>query len=235
MIRRQEENSGICLTRSFLLEGALCWNFKQGLNDGNPTCRATRNRLKNILDGEIKHYRSGGIGAHELEKYLIFSSNRLRTIEVARLEIVTCAEVTFGLTIRDSKPSESGVQLVSSFTSGTGQVVIKSTRFFQVRWSSSSERETAMFTSPTGKCNGKKCKQRKSWSKSANEAANKVMETEHPKDNPKVPRVPKVRRRVNIRKLVYLVLNTRNQRRVQKRRNLHRRITQRNPTLTSLC
>ena len=51
MTRRQEEDSIICLARSFLLEGALS---KQGSNDGNPTCRADRNSSKDTLDDEIK-------------------------------------------------------------------------------------------------------------------------------------------------------------------------------------
>ena len=42
----------------------------------------------------------------ELEKHLILNSNRLRTSEDARLEIVTYVEAKFGLRIRDSKPSE---------------------------------------------------------------------------------------------------------------------------------
>ena len=57
-----------------------------------------------------------------------------------------------------------------------------------------------------------------------NHAVRKVRETENPNGNPKVPRVPKVRTRVNIRKLGFQVWKIRNQRQVQKHRNLHRRI-----------
>ena len=42
MIRREEKESCICFSRSFPLEGALCWNSKREWNDGNPTCRVTR-------------------------------------------------------------------------------------------------------------------------------------------------------------------------------------------------
>ena len=49
----------------------------------------------------------------------------------------------------------------------------------------------------------------------ANERVKKV------RRNPKVPKDQQVRRRVKSRKLVYLVLNFRNQRQVQKLRNLH--------------
>ena len=44
----------------------------------------------------------------ELEKHLILNSNRLRTFEDARLEVVTYVEAKFGLRIRDSKPSDTG-------------------------------------------------------------------------------------------------------------------------------
>ena len=54
---------------------------------------------------------SAGLEALELEeldKHVILNSNRLRTFEDARLEIVTCVEAKFGLRIRDSKPSDTG-------------------------------------------------------------------------------------------------------------------------------
>ena len=44
----------------------------------------------------------------ELQKYLILNSNRLRTFEDARLEIVTYVEVKFGMMILDSKPRDTG-------------------------------------------------------------------------------------------------------------------------------
>ena len=43
----------------------------------------------------------------ELEKHLIFNSNCVRTLEDARLEVVTYMEANFGLRIRDSKPSDT--------------------------------------------------------------------------------------------------------------------------------
>ena len=43
----------------------------------------------------------------ELEKHFFLNSNRLRTIEDARLEIVTYLEAKFGLRNRDSKPSDT--------------------------------------------------------------------------------------------------------------------------------
>ena len=43
-----------------------------------------------------------------LEKHLILNSNRLRTFEDARLEVVTYVEAKCGLRIRDSKPCHSG-------------------------------------------------------------------------------------------------------------------------------
>ena len=66
----------------------------------------------------------------ELEKHLILNSNRLRTFEDARLEVVTHVEAKFGLRIRDSKPSDTGarghldpmdVDAVNSLSSATGK------------------------------------------------------------------------------------------------------------------
>ena len=56
----------------------------------------------------------------------------------------------------------------------------------------------------------------------AKERVNKVRENQ--KENPKVPKVSKVRTRVKPRKLVYQVLKTRNQRQAQKLRKLHGRV-----------
>ena len=65
----------------------------------------------------------------ELEKHLILNSNRLRTFEDARLEVMTYVEAKFGLIIRDSKPSDTGscghtdpmdVDAVNSRASGEG-------------------------------------------------------------------------------------------------------------------
>ena len=51
--------------------------------------------------------------AEELEKHLILNSNRVRSFEDARLEIVTYVEAKFGLGIRDSKPSHTAWTLRS--------------------------------------------------------------------------------------------------------------------------
>ena len=66
----------------------------------------------------------------DLEKHLILNSNRLRTFEDARLEIVTYVEAKLCLRIRDSKPSDTGsrghsdpvdVDAVNSLSSGKGK------------------------------------------------------------------------------------------------------------------
>ena len=51
---------------------------------------------------------SEGMVSEELEKHLILNSNRFRTFEDARLEIMSYVEATFSLRIRGSKPSEAG-------------------------------------------------------------------------------------------------------------------------------
>ena len=65
-------------------------------------------KLKGMMDDEIKLAGLEELAPEELEKHLILNSNRLRTFEDARLEIVTYVEAKFGLIIRDSKPSDAG-------------------------------------------------------------------------------------------------------------------------------
>ena len=61
---------------------------------------------------------------------MILNSSRLRTLEDARMEIVTYVDAKFGLRIRDSKPSDTGsrghsdpidVGAVSCLSSGKGK------------------------------------------------------------------------------------------------------------------
>ena len=86
-------------------------------------------KMKDKLDDEIKLAGLESLVPEELEKHLIFNSNRLRTFEDARLEVVTYVEAKFGLRIRDSKPSDTGarghsdsmdVDAVNSLSSGRG-------------------------------------------------------------------------------------------------------------------
>ena len=52
-------------------------------------------KMKEKLDDEIKLARLESLVPEELEKHLILNSNRLRTVEDARLEIVTYVEGKF--------------------------------------------------------------------------------------------------------------------------------------------
>ena len=101
MIRRQEEGNETFCARLFLLDGALFWNFKRGSKAGSPTCLGK-------LGNEIGLAGLEALVPEELEKHLILNSNRLRTFEDARLEVVTNVEAKFGLRIRDSKPGDTG-------------------------------------------------------------------------------------------------------------------------------
>ena len=67
-------------------------------------------KMKDKLDDESKLAGLESLVLEELEKHLILNSNRLRTFEDARLEIVTYVEAKFGLRIRDSKPSDTGAR-----------------------------------------------------------------------------------------------------------------------------
>ena len=65
--------------------------------------------MKDKLDDEIKLAGLESLVPEELEKHLI-NSNCLRTLEDARLEVVTHVEAKFGLRIRDSKPSDTSTR-----------------------------------------------------------------------------------------------------------------------------
>ena len=84
-------------------------------------------KLKDKLDDGIKLAGLEALVPEELEKHLILNTNRLRTSEDARLEIVTYVEAKFGLRIRDSKPSETGLRehlevgAVNTLASGKGR------------------------------------------------------------------------------------------------------------------
>ena len=67
-------------------------------------------KMKDKLNDEITLTGLESLVPEELEKHLILNSNRLRTFEDARLEVVTYMEAKFGLRIRDSKPSDTGAR-----------------------------------------------------------------------------------------------------------------------------
>ena len=67
-------------------------------------------KMKDKLDDEIKLAGLESLVPEELEKHLILNSNRLRTFEDVRLEVVTYVEAKFGLRIRDSKLSVTGAR-----------------------------------------------------------------------------------------------------------------------------
>ena len=82
-------------------------------------------KLKDKLDDEIKLAILGALVPAELEKHLMLNSNRLRTFEGARLDIMTYVEAKIGSMIRDSKPCDTGSpghsDAVNSLSSGKGK------------------------------------------------------------------------------------------------------------------
>ena len=92
-----------CCARSFLLDGALVWNLQAGIERCNSYVSRCEKKMKDNLDDEIKLAGLESSVPEELEKHLFLNSNRLRTFEDARLEIVTYVEAKFGLRIRDPK------------------------------------------------------------------------------------------------------------------------------------
>ena len=108
-IRQQEEENETFCVRSFLLDDVLFWNFKRVERWESYVFRCEK-KMKDKLDDEIKLAGVESLVPQELEKHLILNSNRLRTFEDARLEVVTYVEAKFGLRVRDSNPSDTGAR-----------------------------------------------------------------------------------------------------------------------------
>ena len=84
--------------------------LQAGIERWKPNVARYEKKMKDKLDDEIKLAGLESLVLEELEKHLILKSNRLRTFEDVRLEVVTYVEAKFGLRIRDSKPSDTGVR-----------------------------------------------------------------------------------------------------------------------------
>ena len=82
--------------------------LQAGIESWESSLSRYEKKLKDKMDDEIKLAGLEALVPEELEKHTILNSNRLRTLEDARLEIVTYVEAKFGLKIRDSKPSDAG-------------------------------------------------------------------------------------------------------------------------------
>ena len=130
-------------------------------------------KLKNKMD-EIKLAGFEALVPEELEKHLMLNSNRLRTFEDARLEIMTCVEAKFGLRIRDSKTSDTGLR---EHSEPMYVGAVNSLSPVKVEWSSSPRdgffkcggahfQRDCNASKNTGKQSSGKGNQSKSWSKS---------------------------------------------------------------------
>ena len=82
-----------------------------GTSSGDRTLGILCVALREEVEGQVgrdDQIKLAGLEALVPERHLMLNSNRLRTFEDARLEIVTYVEAKFGLRIRDSKPSDTG-------------------------------------------------------------------------------------------------------------------------------
>ena len=86
------------------------WTVLAGIERWESFVSRYQKKMKDMLDDEIKLAGLESLVLEELEKHLILNSNRWRTFEDARLEVVTYVEAKFGLRIRDSKPSDTGAR-----------------------------------------------------------------------------------------------------------------------------
>ena len=174
-------------------------------------------KLKDKWDDENKLAGLEALVTEELEKHLILDTNRLRTFEDTRLEVVTYVEAKFGLRIRDSKPSETGLRehlevgAVSTLASGKGKGS-SSPRdgWFKVRWEHSFN-EIAMHA--RAQASNRLARANRASHGPRVRAKERVKRTrKNPKESPKAPKVPKAHTRAKLRKLVSQVLKTRIQR-----------------------
>ena len=165
---------------SFLLDGAHFWNSKRDRRWESYVSRYEK-KLKDKLDDEIKLAGLEALVPEELEKHLILNSNRLRTFEDARLEVVTYVEAKFGSRIRDSKPSDTGspghsdpmdVDAVNSLSSGKGKGS-PSPHDGCFKCGGAHVQRDCNARKRTGKQSSGKGKQSKSWSKSEGEGKSK--------------------------------------------------------------
>ena len=185
-------------------------------------------KMKDKLDDEIK------LAPEELEKHMILNSNRLRTFEDARLEVVTYVEAKFGLRIRDSKPScghsdPTDVDAVNSLS------LLPKEKDHRVRVMGILSAVEHIFTDTAVHARAQASNRLAKANRASRDPraiphsqAKARVETTmgNPKENPKEPKVrtkaPKAYTRAKHRKLVSQVLKTRNRRQARTFTNLHR-------------
>ena len=181
-------------------------------------------KLKDKLDDEIKLAGLESLVPEDLEKHLILNSNRLRTFEDARLEVVTYVEAQFSLRIRDSKPSDTGarghsdptdVDAVNSLSRQAKEDGHQVRSMGVLGAVQHILNETAMHAKAQASNRMAKANRASHGPRVRTKARlNKTLK--NPKENPKEPKVRtkvlKACTRTKYRKLVSQVLETRNQR-----------------------
>ena len=110
VILRQEEGRETIFAPSYLLGRCSLLELQAVIGSWDSYVSRYERKLKNKMNDEIKLAGLEASVSEELEKHLILNSSRLRTFEDARREIVTYVEEKFGLRIRDSTPSDTGLR-----------------------------------------------------------------------------------------------------------------------------
>ena len=182
MIRRQEEENETFCARPFLLDDAFFLELPAVIERWESCVSRHEKKLKDKMDDEIKLAGLASLLPEELEKHLVLNSNRLRTSEDARLEVVTYVEAKFGLRTLDSKPSDTGarghsdpmdVDAVNSLSSGKGKGS-SSPRDGCLKCGGAHFQRDCNARKGTGKQSYGNGKQSKSWSKSEPSFSGKV-------------------------------------------------------------
>ena len=229
MIRQQEEGNESFCARSFLLDGAIFWSSKQGLHERwESHVLRYEKKLNGKLDDEIRLAGLEALVPEELEKHLTLNSNRLRTFEDARLEIVTYVEAKFGLRICDSKPSDTGLRghsdtvvvgTVNSLSSGNGKGS-SSPRDGCFKCGGAHLQRDCNARKKTDKQSSSKGKQSKPWFKGEDKGKSK----ENNGKSKGTPQGTEGAKGSHKGKTARQVLKTRNQRQARKLRNLHKHV-----------
>ena len=204
-----------------------------GIERSEPCVSHYEKKMKDELDDEIKLAGLESLVPEELEKHLILNSNRLRTFEDARLEIVTYVEAKLGVRVCDFEPSDAGfrersdpmdVDAVNSLSRLAREKGSSSPRDGCFKCGVAQVQRDCNARKGTGKQTSGKGNQSRSWSTSEPPISVKGKSKENQGDS-KEPKlrinVPKAYTKAKHRKRVSHVLKTRSRKQIQELRNLH--------------
>ena len=168
--RKTKPSAHVQFSRCSLLE------FQAGIERWESHVSRFQKKMRDKLDDEIKLAGLESLVPKELEKHLILNSNRLRTFEDARLGVVMCVEVKFGLRTPSRMTRVLGDTQVPWMLMRSILALLAREKVVGDRCFSAVQHmfnEIAMHTRHAGKHSTGKGKQSKSWSKSEGKGKSK--------------------------------------------------------------